>query len=390
VVCVDSIFYKKKTNLVFHGYMGSPSGNSYALYHYMQLNNSLPCELWWTGIVSESSTIEVSSRRETPERNARLVEHISYLLFLMRFKIIVVASVGDLSFYLQFLSRRGRLKVCLGHGFCLKSAGILSPSLNSNQKKVWSRVGNSFDVFSVTSQLEKYLVSSTVNCPVENCLVVGPQRSMGSINPSKVARVKARLLIQDNYDLKIETDQKIVFYCPTHRDHKADLDRPMLFGFSSLDQLNDTLKSANTFLFVREHGIGEVNSSELTTNIIYTNRMPSLDFHFLAPAIDGLITDYSGIFLEYLSSHIRLAFWQYDIAEYRKERGFSISEDIFLTGSKIVDKEDLKEFIFLESIPREISAYRNFWQKLLYENTTSQALELTVKEVVERAKRKRL
>ncbi|MFT5801956.1 MAG: CDP-glycerol glycerophosphotransferase (TagB/SpsB family), partial [Nonlabens sp.] len=158
----------------------------------------------------------------------------------------------------------------------------------------------------------------------------------------------------------------------------------------SLDQLNDTLKSANTFLFVREHGIGEVNSSELTTNIIYTNRMPSLDFHFLAPAIDGLITDYSGIFLEYLSSHIRLAFWQYDIAEYRKERGFSISEDIFLTGSKIVDKEDLKEFIFLESIPREISAYRNFWQKLLYENTTSQALELTVKEVVERAKRKRL
>ena len=121
------------------------------------------------------------------------------------------------------------------------------------------------------------------------------------------------------------------------------------------------------------------------SNIIYTSKVESIDFYLLYAGVDGLITDYSGIFLEYLSSHIKLGFWQYDILDYRKARGFSISEDVFKTGSQISDPNNLIEFLKLTSFSREMRVSREFWHDLLYENLTEDSLSLTVDEIKRRA-----
>jgi CDP-glycerol glycerophosphotransferase (TagB/SpsB family) len=383
---IDLIFFSKKKDIIFHGYKGIPSGNNLALYDFIKSEKSLKCNLYWTGYIKNFTSINSIYSRETPQRNASLIAHIRYLFFLMRFKVIIVESAGDLSFYLRFLSNRFRLKVLLVHGFCLKGCGVLAPNLNKEQKKIWSQVGESFNLISVSSQLEKYLLSSTFNASPDNCVVMGPQRPMGIKVHNESERSEARSLIGTTYNINLDNDQKIIFYTPTHRDHNPGLNRPILFGFDSYAELNKELIKSNTILFLREHGNSSEDTDIIMSNIIDTSKSEKIDFHLLYAGIDGLVTDYSGIFLEYLCSDIKIGFWQYDIGTYREARGFSISENIFKTGSQINNPTNFIDFISLISVSKEVRVLREFWHKLLYENPTEESLRLTVNEIKRRAK----
>lgn len=383
---LDLTFFLKKKDIIFHGYLGVPSGNNLALYNYIKKHKSLNCDLCWTGQTKNCASINTAYTRATPPRNAALNVHLSYLFFLMRFKVIIVESAGDLSFYMRFLSKRFRLKVLLCHGFCLKGSGILAPNLNKEQIEIWGQVGRSFNVISVSSQLERYMVSSTVNASPHNCVVMGPQRPMGVKTLKESQRSEARSLIQDAYEVNLDNDQQVIFYTPTHRDHTPGLKRPILFGFDSISQLNEELIKLNTLLFVREHGYSRLDKDNEVSNIIYTSNVEKIDFYLLYAGIDGLITDYSGIFLEYLRSNIKFCFWQYDMSDYRQARGFSISENIFETGSQINHPSNFIEFLNLTSVSKEMRVSREFWHDLLYENSTEESLSLTVNEIKRRAK----
>tara|TARA_B100000787_G_C16071870_1_gene240297 strand:- start:54 stop:752 length:699 start_codon:yes stop_codon:yes gene_type:complete len=230
------------------------------------------------------------------------------------------------------------------------------------------------------------MVSSTVNAAPNNCVVMGPQRSMGIKTRKESERSKARSLMQDAYKVNLDNDQQIMFYAPTHRDHIHALKRPILFGFDSISQLNDELIKSNTLLFVREHGLSSSDPGNEASNIIYTSKAGNIDFDLLHAGIDSLITDYSGIFLEYLRTHIKFCFWQYDILDYRQARGFSISEDIFKIGCQLVHPKNMIEFLNSTSVPREMQVSREFWHDLLYENSTEESLSLTVEEIKSRVK----
>jgi CDP-glycerol glycerophosphotransferase (TagB/SpsB family) len=382
---LDVTIFLKKKDIIFHGYLGVPSGNNLALYNYIKKHKSLNCDLYWTGQTKNWSTIKTTYKRPTPLRDAPLYAHLSYLFFLMRFKVVIVESAGDLSFYMRFLSTRFRLKVLLIHGFTLKASGILAPNLSKEQIKIWSQVGKSFNIISVSSQLEKYLVSSTVNVSPNNCVIMGPQRPMGIKNYTESERGEARSLMRSAYGVNLDNDQQIIFYAPTHRDHIPGFKRPTLFGFDSISQLNEELINSNTLLFIREHGYSPLDSDNELSNIIYTSKAEKIDFHLLYAGIDALITDYSGIFLEYLRSNIKIGFWQYDIKDYRQARGFSISENVFKTGSHLIQPIDFIEFLNLTSVTKEMRILREFWHDLLYENSSQESLSLTVDEIKSRA-----
>lgn len=378
---VDFVVFRKKSGVVFHGYMGVPSGNCLALYQFIKANKSSFGNLTWTGEIQDYKNTEKTFMRPTPSRHAPIGVHLNYLFFLMRFRIIIVESAGDLSLYLRFLPATRRLKVLLSHGFCLKGSGVLAPNLSVEQRRIWSRVGRSFDLISVSSRLERYLVSSTINAPVQNCVVMGPQRALGLKPKNNDSRIVARKLLQKLYGVTLDAEEQVVFYAPTHRDHHRGSKRPTLFGFDSIAQLNYQLIKTNTLLFVREHGRSQLEEEFEASNIIYTAKAPYVDFDRIYAGIDGLITDYSGVFLEYLCSEIKLAFWHFDIAEYRQDRGFSISEQIFKTGSLITGPESMIEFIELSSVPQDVQLTRKFWHAFLYENSTEEALNLTVDEI---------
>ena len=385
---IDTFINRNKKNIIFHGYMGIPSGNNLALYNYVRKKKSFECELWWTGGTLDCDMIDSKFTRQTPKRNASVIEHISYLFFLMRFKVLIFESAGDLSFYSRFLPRQRRIKVLLLHGFGIKSCGILAPNLSLEQKRIWSKVGNSFDLFSVSSKIEKYMLSSTFNGSVNKFKVIGPQRLMKNNDFSHSEKIYARKLIVDTYKVKLTEIDKLVVYAPTHRDHLVQGNRSVLFGFENLLQLNKLLVEYDTFLLVREHVIETEVFPECYSNIIYTSNKKYIDFNKIAPGIDGLITDYSGIFLEYLNTNIKLGFWQYDYKDYLKSRGFSIADSIFKSGWNIKDCETLKDFLKKSNISSNMKITRSVWHSSIYENTTAEALKKTVEEVMKLYKSK--
>jgi CDP-glycerol glycerophosphotransferase (TagB/SpsB family) len=376
------VLYPKTSGVLFHGYMGGMQGNTLALYNYMLKDKNISHDLWWTGKNEICEMPNDLKFRATPERKDPLVEHLRFLFFLMKFKVIICESAGDLSLYMPLIPSRSRLRVLLIHGFCLKACGVLSPAMSDKQREIWSKVGETFDLFSVSSRLEQYMLSSTFNGPVENFVIMGPQRAKGALACDPSARARSRDLIRSLYDIDILDKDQVIFYAPTHRDHESGNKRLGLFGFDDLTKLNEILCNMQSYLFVREHASAHPDSSPgMLSNVIYTNQYPNIDFSALAPSIDGLITDYSGIFLEYLDSDMRLAFWHYDITEYRINRGFSISEDIFKTGKIISDEQTFCAFINDRICSSGEITYRELWHSLLYEHKTDECLKLTSDEI---------
>ena len=378
---IDLIFFFNKKDIIFHGYLGNPSGNTLALYNYIKKNNLIDCKLFWTGKIENFGIIDSTYFKPLPSRNSSIFSHLNFLFFLMKFKIIIVASAGDLSFYLQLLPNRFRLKILLGHGVSLKSGGVLAKHLSKQQQKIWSKVGKNFNIFSVSSQLEKNILALSLNISPSKCIIMGPQRPLGIYNSSKEAKKNAIKIIENTYCINLENNHKIIFYAPTHRDHLNLSNRPTLFDFSSYEKLNQTLVKHNSITFIREHGISNNFKEQSLTNIINTAKFASIDFHYLFPAVDYLITDYSGIFLEYLNSKIKFGFWQYDLTEFRKLRGLSLDGDIFKTGNKIYNEKSFEDFIKSKYFPKKIKLQRNYWHNRLYENTTKEALKLSVNEI---------
>ena len=376
------VLYPKTSGVLFHGYMGGIQGNTLALYNYMLKDQSVSHDLWWTGKNEICGMPNDLKFRATPERNDPLVEHLKFLFFLMKFKVVICESAGDLSLYMPLIPSRSRLRVLLLHGFCLKACGVLSPALSDKQRGIWSKVGRNFDLFSVSSRLEQYMLSSTFNGPINNFVIMGPQRAKGVSACDPSARTRSRGLIRSLYGIDILDQDQVIFYAPTHRDHESSNKRSGLFRFDDLAKLNEILCNRQSYLFIREHARAHLDSSSgMLSNVIFTNQYPNIDFSALAPSIDGLITDYSGIFLEYLDSDMRLAFWHYDIAEYRINRGFSISEDIFKTGKIISDEKALCAFLDDRTCSSEEKIDRELWDSLLYEHKTDECLKLTSDEI---------
>lgn len=385
VKVVDVIFFCKKSNILFHGYLGIPSGNNLALYSYASNNHSFACDLYWTGSRENKGVAKIEHWRPTPNRHDSLYVHIQYLLFLMQFKVIIVESAGDLSLYLRFLSKRSRLKVLLPHGFCLKGSGILAPNLDAGQLKIWEEVGSRFDLISVSSQLEKYMVSATVNASPHDCVVMGPQRALGRQSTSFQGRAESRRILESVYSVSLANTEQVIVYAPTHRDHVIEHQRPVEFGFEDLTRLNQELLRARATLFIREHGLSSRNAFGSHSNIVFTSHSESIDFELIWQGVDALVTDYSGIFLEYLVSPIKLAFWQYDLDEYELARGLSLNRSIFEVGAQIKRPQDFIEFLALTEASKDTLAAREFWHKLLYELSTEQALLATAEEINRRA-----
>tara|TARA_B100000900_G_C20581864_1_gene717869 strand:+ start:791 stop:2017 length:1227 start_codon:yes stop_codon:yes gene_type:complete len=383
---IDIFLFFKNKKIIFHGYQGIPSGNSLALFNYLKSEDFFAKNLYWTGINNSGKLMQANFRR-VPPRNSSIIEHFRYLIFLMSFSVIILESAGDLSFYIRFIPKKKRLKIVLFHGFSLKKGGILDPSLSVKQRETWEEVGKTFDIFSVSSNLQKQLVSKSLGVNENKCVIMGPQRPIGQKTFNKEEIQNARSLLEKTYGIKFQRNEEIIFYTPTHRDHLETPSRPSLFGFKEIDKLNNLLKEKNSFLFLREHAISNPSLREHETsnskthnkysNIIYTNEFEYLDFYLILPALKGLITDYSGIFIEYLLSEVKFGFWHYDLEEYKNIRGLQFNEEIFNTGVKITNPETFIDFLSHSSFSDDIRTQRNHWHNLLFEKSNSEALKLS-------------
>ncbi len=316
------IFPKQKIIFISVG----PSGcNSYALFKYLKENEKeLPVELFHDDWKRRSLSIPQYFRR-------------IYTLSLAK---VLVTTHGPISL-------PNRIELNTWHGPLFKSVRVMeNPSnktqINTNFRKVDK-------ILSYSQLYLSLLVACTLTNPYRHKITGAPRNdflldSDGRGNLEKIL----------GSNLK---DKKIVMFVPTFRKgyskKQGSKNFSNLFGFENFnsENFNKFLEENNLFLVYKLHPNEESHLNEykdlinskfsfhLNNQVLLEN---NFDFYEILNCADILITDYSGIFIDYLLLNRPIIFNPTDLAEYDKTRGFLYTPyNQWTPGHKIKTQDDL-------------------------------------------------
>ena len=146
-----------------------------------------------------------------------------------------------------------------------------------------------------------------------------------------------------------KTYKKNILWMPTFRksflDKKTDMDTlslPYFEEMKELEELNEYLKSNDSFLTVKLHPADIANSLTFPDfsnikifNILEYNSYNIPNYSFVA-CFDMLITDYSSIYFDWLLLDRPIAFTINDLSEYSSQRGFIFENPLEYMPGEIV------------------------------------------------------
>ncbi len=179
--------------------------------------------------------------------------------------------------------------------------------------------------------------------------------------------------------LGYKNNEKIIIWLPTFRQNVTTkrkdsnfifpLGIPIIYNESQLNQLNKLLKEKNIVILLKPHPVQDlsiINSKKLSNiQVINDNDLMKKDIELLElfAITDGLITDYSSVYFEYLLTNKPIAFTLDDYKEYSLSKGFVFDNPLkYMAGDKIYKFNDMKKFI--NNIASNIDNYYEERQKM--------------------------
>lgn len=251
-------------------------------------------------------------------------------------KIILEAAVWVLSTLETPLSgfflNRHRFVYHLGHGTPIKNIGLMEKNVSIPKKIFYFLNKTNISVFLSTSAFFVEYMSKAFGVKKER-IVVAPQPRIDDFISRRDSVLKNKA---DGY--------KYILYAPTWR-HYSDT---KLFPFSDFDltSFSAQLKKNKIIVLLRLHPRFENESRPfLCENIISFDSKMCADVSDSLWEIDGLITDYSSIYCDYLLLNKPVAFIPYDRIRYEQEIGFSTDYDAITTDMKINSVDDFFRFV---------------------------------------------
>ncbi|MFV0573824.1 MAG: CDP-glycerol glycerophosphotransferase family protein [Vibrio sp.] len=144
------------------------------------------------------------------------------------------------------------------------------------------------------------------------------------------------------FKLSRKEDETYVLYSPTWRPYSTT----KLFPFDdfSVANLHSFLEENNIYMFIREHPYfkAEIPLGLFESDYVFNSNSDVISD--ITPYLNGfdiLVTDYSSIYLDFLSLNKKVLYIPYDIERYERMVGFSNSYDSLIFGSKITTYKDL-------------------------------------------------
>ena len=155
---------------------------------------------------------------------------------------------------------------------------------------------------------------------------------------------------------------KVILWLPTFRkavnsernDSKFEfaLGLPIIYTEEELIKLNDYLKKNNIIILFKLHPAQDTSVFKATTlsNIVILDDKflieRDVELCELYKITDALITDYSGVYYDYLLMDKMIGFSIDDFEEYKKNKSFIFYNPLYyMAGAKIKDISDLYKFI---------------------------------------------
>jgi len=236
-----------------------------------------------------------------------------------------------------------QIVIHMWHGVPMKKIGLLSNV--SNGKEFF------FTYVCAPSETWRPIMAAAFGCPEKNVCICGEPKADKLLIPKK------------------ECKEKLVMWAPTFRqseylgynDSKQENLLP-LFKQCEWQELNAYLKKCNVRMIVKLHPMQDLRgltSLKLSNFEIYGAEAFAKEkgdiFEVMAQS-DALISDYSGVFLDYLVLNRPICYVLDDYEDYKNTRGFVFENPLeYMPGQKAYVKEDL--FTFIDDVANGVDPY---------------------------------
>lgn len=282
------------------------SDNSYALYEELiRRGINKRYKIYWMKTFREGTVTELPENVATFEQNpATLKETVlrAYVLNCSRFIIDCNTFVKK--------RRKDQVRIHLGHGMPVKI------------DLEYSRKFGECEKYLIQSEFWKDIYQNQIRVPESVLCTLGYPR-----NDVLVNRVPAVAWRES-----VKAYQKVLIWMPTYRQHRAHPDRAMRVEYpygmpcvhckEELQILHETLVEENMMLLFRPHPVQDLSVWEEMDfshiQIADDDYLSTYDvtLYELLGHTDGLITDYSSVYFDYLLTDQPIALTIEDIEEY--------------------------------------------------------------------------
>jgi len=336
-------FYRKNPNriLFFFGKEEAFADNSRVLFEYMhhKADNELVLFIY-------KKELYLQLKELYPE-NTHYAYSLKGLFCFLKSRIIILSYGTDkLYFFPYYFNLRYKTVIQLWHGSLFKRLGF--------QVTGWNKIKGEkelqkFSKFIACSSLERFMISSCFNMHIDDIWITDYPRN------DKLFQTNKQIINEFPY-----LDKKVILYAPTWREEGR---KTVFFPFEdvNLKIIQSFLEETDSYLLIRTHReemdnfrkIHEISFQE-SNRIIGAGREIFPHTEDLLPYVDILITDYSGIYNDFLLLNRPIIFIPYDIDDYSTYRGVLFDYNKFTAGPKITSQ---KHFL------TEIRSYYNNWDK---------------------------
>ena len=331
------IIKKKKIIFISQGYSGC---SARALYSYFKNHH-------------KEILIEISSYSLSTD-TLNLYDYIKELIFLSKATVLITTH-GPLAI-------PNRIELNTWHSPLFKAViQMENPSKITKLKTNWKNVNT---ILSYSQLYTSLMVACTFSNPYRHQISGIPRNdylfiSHGRQNLEKILKIKLN-------------KNKIILFTPTFRKGYSKVQGSKnfenIFGFKDFDlrSLNNFLSENSILLIYKLHPNEEhlfrdfkneldpENFLELNNNILLKY---NFDLYELMNATDILITDYSGIFIDFLLLNRPIIFTPIDLEDYTKNRNFLFGPyDEWTPGKKVISQKNL--LIEIEKILNGIDSHK--------------------------------
>lgn len=225
-----------------------------------------------------------------------------------------------------------QMVVNLWHGTPLKKIGNLEKGLENVDYHYFTKVLTS-------SVMYKPIMAKIFGCSESSVEVMGNPRNDELFQKDKL------------WDTSIRRgSKKVILWLPTYREYNVEFVISTLKE-EDLRELNEFLKNIHCRMIVKLH--------PMQTAVVKNKNFPYIDFitqeeldrqgmtvYTLLRNADGLITDYSSVYFDYLLLDRPIGFVTEDIEEYQDKRGFIFDNPKeYMPGPEIKNVYDIEKFI---------------------------------------------
>ncbi len=362
---MDFMWPKKDDLLVFSGQGGQKlSGNSKHLFQKFIEHYRNEFQIVW--ITRDRSLVESLHSERTENGRAIYQYSLDGILTLLRARVVFYVMGGADIPFVAFSQKT--VTIQLWHGIPIKRIGIT--------QKCGDNRCFSFDGFLEIPRYTYWICSSAIDrnstalcseLPIDRVMVTGYPRNDYLIEQKKAPS-------SEILDCFPYLRKKIILYAPTWRENS----KTQFFPFDDfrLEEITVFLETNDAYLLLRSHRMDDIAAraeknryGALTGGrVIAATSDVFEDVQELLPFVDILISDYSGIWVDYLLLDRPLIFVPYDLEEYEKKPGLLYNYQHITPGPKVSTNEELIEAMraYIQD-PKKDSEKRACIRKIFHE-----------------------